>query len=81
MKRDILVNIMHEDLLLTVKILTYLTPPVLILLGFILVEVNYAGQSVNVDWRINIIGVVMMILGGILLTLELYLNMYKHRHL
>jgi positive regulator of sigma E activity len=72
---------LHEDLLLIVKIFTYLTPPVLILLGFILIEVNFAGQNVIVDWRNSIIGVVMIIFGGILLTLELYLNMHKHRKL
>jgi hypothetical protein len=73
------VNILHEDLLLIVKILTRITPPLLVLFGFILIEVNYSTQGVILDWRINLIGVGIIILGGVLLALELYLNMHKHQ--
>lgn len=72
---------MHDNLLVYFRILTYITPLLLILFGFILIEINYAQQVGILDWRINIIGVVMIILGGFLMSLELYLNINKHIHL
>jgi hypothetical protein len=73
------VNTLHEYLLPLVRVLTYITPPILVLFGFILIEINYANSSV-VDWRVNIIGVALILLGGVLLSVELYLNMHKHPH-
>lgn len=69
---------LHDDLQLIVRVLIYITPPLLILFGFILIEINYANHSVVLDWGISIIGVAIIILGGILLAVELYLNMHKH---
>jgi TRAP-type C4-dicarboxylate transport system permease small subunit len=72
------VKTLHDDLQLIVRVLIYITPPLLILFGFILIEINYANHSVVLDWGISIIGVAIIILGGILLAVELYLNMHKH---
>jgi hypothetical protein len=71
-------NILHENLLLVIRIMTYLTPPLLILLGFILIEINYASSSITLDWRTTLIGALLIILGGALMAIELYLNVHKH---
>jgi hypothetical protein len=46
------------------RILIVLTPIILILLGFILIEINTILNNGVGDWRINVIGVVLILLGG-----------------
>jgi hypothetical protein len=71
---------MHDNLLAYIRVLTFITPILLILFGFILIEINYTQVGI-LDWIINLIGLVLIIFGGSLMTLELYLNLHKHEHI